>query len=305
MTRQLLCRPCGGLNDMLSQIDHCFRYAKKFDRELWVDTTRSGFGDCFGQYFDPTPKLIFGVPEGHERRSCFPREVQGKIMAYERRWHQDFGNVILLPKGPLLTFDFNRDYEEELLLHEQVGGGHRGIGALRLLTLRSSIASEIKEQLIALGSYIAIHVRHTDYKTDYQGFFARIKEHVGDNKVVLCTDSYECQQYALGVFPNIELASDIPDTQGKTLHGNPAVTSFETNVQALKDLIVISCGREFLYAITESQVVSGFAILALHLRGKGLRNKLWAWLFGEVSFLEKVKPRPRRGFLDRFSGKRP
>ena len=304
MKKQLLCRPCGGLNDMLNQIYLCMSYAKKFDRELWVDTTRSGFGDCFRHYFNTTSEMNFGVPEDHEARSCFPHEVEGKIMTYQRSWHKDFGGVILLPEGPLLTFDFDRDYEEELLIHDQVGGGKQGSGALRVLTLKDNIASEIKEQLIALGSYIAIHVRHTDYKTDYQGFFARIKQKVGDNKVVLCTDSFECQQYAQSVFPNIEMASDIPDTQGKSLHENPEVASFETNVQTLKDLVVISCGREFLYAKTEGKILSGFAILALCLRGKGLRNKLWAWLYGEVSFLQKVKPRPRRGLLDHLANMR-
>ena len=49
--RYLLCRPRGGFNDTLSQIFLCMQYAKKTNRKLIIDTTRSGLHDNFSSYF--------------------------------------------------------------------------------------------------------------------------------------------------------------------------------------------------------------------------------------------------------------
>jgi hypothetical protein len=187
-----------------------------------------------------------------------------------------------------------------LLLHEQCGGGDRAIRVLWFLTLNNQIRFEIKKKLVALGDYIAIHVRHTDLKTDYRSFFHKIKNSVGSKKAVLCTDSYECQMYARNVFPNIKMSSSIPDTQGQSLHDNSELTCFETNVQVLTDLIVLVCSRKMLYTETEGNELSGFTALALRLRGKGLRNKARIFLYGNGSFLGKIKPTPRPGFFNRF-----
>ena len=298
MKKLLLCRPRGGFNDILNQIYLCWEYAKKYDRVLWVDTTRSGFKACLSHYFDATPEMNFGIPGGVDKYSCFPREFEGKILTYESLYQLELHNWTHISGGPLLTFEFDRDYAEELLLHEQCGGGDRAIWILWFLTLNNQISFEIKKKLVALGDYIAIHVRHTDLKTDYRSFYHKIKDSVGSKKAVLCTDSYECQMYARNVFPNIEMSSSIPDTQGHRIHDNSEFTCFETNVQVLTDLIVLACGREMLYSKTENNLLSGFTELALRLRGKGLRNKARIFLYGEGSFLEKIKPTPRRGFFN-------
>jgi len=300
MKKQLLCRPHGGFNDTLNQIYHCWKYAKKYDRVLWVDTTRSGFKDCFSQYFIRTPEMNFGIPKGVEERSCFPQEVEGRILTYESIYQLELHNFTQIPGGNLLTFEFDRDYTEELLLHEQCGGGDRAIRILRFLTLNNKISFAIKKKLVSLGDYIAIHVRHTDLKTNYRSFFHKIKDSVGTKKVVLCTDSYQCQMYAQNVFPDIEISSDIPDTQGRKLHESE-YTCFKTNVQLLTDLNVLVCSRKMLYTETEGNELSGFTELALRLRGERLRDRAWRIIYGDGSFLETTMPKPRHGLLNRFS----
>jgi hypothetical protein len=38
LPRLLVCRPQGGLKDMLCQIEQCCRYAERFDRTVLVET---------------------------------------------------------------------------------------------------------------------------------------------------------------------------------------------------------------------------------------------------------------------------
>ncbi|MEY3069700.1 MAG: hypothetical protein RLZZ456_1399 [Pseudomonadota bacterium] len=51
--RYLLCRPEGGFNDMLCQIELCWHYAEANGRTLIVDSAVTGFGDDFATYLRP------------------------------------------------------------------------------------------------------------------------------------------------------------------------------------------------------------------------------------------------------------
>ena len=47
----LLCRPQGGLNDTLCQIELCWRYAARFNRTLIIDARKSGLHADFSEFF--------------------------------------------------------------------------------------------------------------------------------------------------------------------------------------------------------------------------------------------------------------
>jgi hypothetical protein len=49
--RFVLCMPAGGLNDVLCQIEKCWRYAERHGRKLVIDTAKTGLLDSFDQYF--------------------------------------------------------------------------------------------------------------------------------------------------------------------------------------------------------------------------------------------------------------
>ncbi|MDR1911169.1 MAG: hypothetical protein LBQ52_02325 [Helicobacteraceae bacterium] len=49
--KYIFCRPRGGLNDILCQIDICILYAIDYRRVLYIDTSRSAFLDDFDRYF--------------------------------------------------------------------------------------------------------------------------------------------------------------------------------------------------------------------------------------------------------------
>ncbi len=288
--RILLCRPRGGLNDTLCQIQVCRRYAARWKRRLWVDTSKSGFLECLSEYFLPFPMIEFGIPEDTDEMSCFPTCVQGRVSHYQARYEEAVQAVIESSTGVPLSFDFGRDYPVELLVHEQFGGGLDGGLLLRKMRLERQLAREIRGRIEGLGDYQSVHVRHSDMKTDYRAYFARLKRQVGNSRLLLCTDSYACQRYALDFFPNLSLSWPIPDCSGKPLHGNPLLDRKLVNQQTLTDLMLLAAGRSLHFTKTECGSVSGFVRLAISLRARRLWQRRLGYWLGEPQWLIERRP---------------
>jgi len=67
MPRYVLCRPLGGLNDILCQIERCCRYAVRFDRIVVVETDFPRtiyFADAFDRYFESRDPALILSAEG-------------------------------------------------------------------------------------------------------------------------------------------------------------------------------------------------------------------------------------------------
>ena len=267
--RILFCRPRGGLNDTLNQIHKCKLYSDKFNRELWVDTSRSGLKDSLANYFKPTKHFKFGVPisSSSELGFCYPDCISKDYRSYQSIYVPSDNYVETNSRSPL-TFDFNTDYGHDILVHEQCGGGSSAIRALRLLQLRKEIGSMINDAISSLGEYDAIHVRNTDLATDYRAFFLDIESEV-NRKVVLCTDDNRCQQYAKNFWGDrLILIHDVPATGGRSLHESElfGVDKFSLNVDSILDLFILACCRNLYSRSTNEGVLSGFVILAENLR---------------------------------------
>jgi len=253
--RIVLCRPTSGLNDILVQIDACYQYCKKFKRKLIVDGSISGFLDDFANYFISLDsnisfgKIDFSNPPFDVFPKCLCNDLYNNNGLY---W--DETSAALSKDGFPLTFDFRKDYEEQILVHVGGGGGKRSIFALTKLSLEANVKTHItniiedlKRQSGKNRKYDAIHVRNTDHKTDYKPFFDELKSKL-DKTTVLCTDDYECQQYAKSFFgEKLKILTDIPDLSSseiKTLHLNKNIDRYKTNVDALTDLFLLACSVE-------------------------------------------------------------
>jgi hypothetical protein len=175
-----------------------------------------------------------------------------------------------------ITFDFSKDYDDQILVYEQSGGGADSILMLEKLTLKENIKKHIRAIIEPLGDYDALHVRNTDYKTDYKKFFAEINSKL-DKTVVLCTDSLECQTYAKEFWGSrLKVVTNLPDTKGKTLHENRKLDRFQTNLDTLTDLFVLACSKNLYFTAVKKGWVSGFGNLAksLHERQDLIRKLL-------------------------------
>ena len=258
---------------MLVQMFKCAQYAKASNRILYIDTEKGGFLDSFANYFtsiSPTillGKLDFLTPPFDVFPSCLSDNITTYQAGYDGKKNLFCHTLTNTP----ITFDFSKLYTEQVLVHEQCG---RGVGwkMLEAFKLKENIRQHIATIINSLGEYDAVHIRNTDYKTDYKRFFAEIRDQLG-TKVVVCTDDFECQTYAKSFFGGkLYIVTDIPNTQGKTLHMNAALDRFQTNLNTLCDLFVLACSNNLYFThiepykysgITrEQKYVSGFSRLA-------------------------------------------
>ena len=274
--KYVLCRPRGGLNDMLCEIEKCRMYAQQHGRKLLIDTAFSGFKDHFWRYFElfmPDP-MIEGVLNysALDRMSTLPHFVQGNVSTFQAtRLPTLAGGYVDAKTGEKVSFDFSKAHEETLLLHEQEWAGSLiSAQLLGRLCLTNEVKEIVLEKLATLPKqYDAIHVRHSDYTTNYKDFLASIKSGLTSRNVLICSDSTEVMDYCKSELKESKLyrLSTFDKTHGKPLHqGGSSLGQFETNVEAITDLIALAlCERIYFDYIEQVPTTSGFSSLAATL----------------------------------------
>ncbi|MDR1451389.1 MAG: hypothetical protein LBI57_03530 [Helicobacteraceae bacterium] len=229
--KYLFCRLRGGLNDMLCQIYLCATYALRYRRVVCIDGAVSGFLDDLGRYFAVREELKTWLRFGG---------IDFLSPPFDRYPKRFLHKVLPILDGGLAEFDQNKSYEQQVLFFTSDVGGDDSIDALSFLDLTPNIRSSISKTVQDLGGYDAIHIRHSDYETNYKKFFAEIADRLGGN-VLLCTDSREVQQYAKGLFGDrLICLYEVPDVGGTTLHRNQNLDRYQTNLAALIDLFALA-----------------------------------------------------------------
>jgi len=299
--RIVLCRPYTGLNDMLGNMECCYRYCKKNKRKLYVDGAISGFLDDLSHYFIPLDnnisfkKVDFLQPPF----DVFPNCLNNDLYNYGLKKEEELSTST--SKGRIiLTFDFKKNYKEQILVHAE-GGSKKDIGLFMFtrFKLKEEVKLHIKKTIDDIKSqsgknkkYDAIHVRNTDFKTDYKSYFNNIKNKI-NKTTVLCTDDYGCQQYAKNFFDEkLKIVTDIPDLSAfefKNLHHNKDIDRYKNNVDTLTDLFILACAERVYYApidcgyyindwyYVKPGTISGFQKLSkrLHDNKRIIKNMLY------------------------------
>lgn len=274
----LLCRPHGGLNDTFCQIEKCWRYAEKFGRTLIVDTRKSCLFGEFSDFFTPVEAFIkvkFNTTEidfAINLLDCYPPQLNGMLDIYKPIYSKEHRNFIDKELGAFLTFDFEKDYSESILIHEQCGGGSLSFALLERITISESIRSIILDRIARLDKdYVAIHVRNTDYQTNYESLFNKIYPAVAGKSVLICSDDAEVIAKAKSFFnaSTVLNSSEIPHTNQKPLHDKLTMKSDEDRKASATSSIVDLCalglsGKLYFMNVTADHP-SGFSGLAKHL----------------------------------------
>jgi hypothetical protein len=280
--RYILCRPVGGLNDSLNQIEMCWQYAEATGRTLLIDGMYSGMLDRLDRYFEIQKKQrlqpVFYYPSMAEllnRLTCLPKCVAGKINSYTAIGSAN--NCIDAITGDPLNFDLAHHHQEELLVHHQYGGGTLSYSAIARIQLVTAIAQRIIELKKSHTSYIAVHIRNTDYQTDYEPVFQALRAHAHHRQILVCTDDLRCKRRALEVFgEDLFSATTTPDTAGHSIHANPNLNRWEENCNSLVDLAMLASADQLFITKTTSGLYSGFSMLANHLNHN--RTVLYSFL---------------------------
>jgi hypothetical protein len=274
----LLCIPRGGLNDTFTQIEQCWRYAEEHGRTLLIDARKSGLLGQFSTFFSIRQASIRVVPlvaPAHYRglrrlaiRPFVPRGVGRHRSVYSRGKR----NFIDRKTGGLLSFDFARGHPEALLLHEQCGGGTLGQGLLQRVALAHPLRAEIGRELARLPrDYVAVHVRNTDYCTDYEPFLASIRPAMAGLDVLVCSDDAAAIARARYVLDRSRVltVTRTPQTRHRPLHDSSTHRSRagrrRATIAAITDLLALGGARELHFADVTAGYPSGFSLLARHL----------------------------------------
>jgi hypothetical protein len=280
--RYLLCRPQGGLNDTLVQLELCRRHAERSGRTLIVDLKHSGLRAHFDDIFIAkesfgAPVIAFSPQVARDLDQCVsvrPALLAGRISTFVSDWDSAVDSYVERETRQPIGFDPERDHPETLLVHDQCGGGRRGFRILDRLMLAPELANIVAARLIPLGAdYDAIHVRHTDRSTDYETLFKRCRRLFAGRPLLVCSDSAQVKAYASEVFEGSAIlsAADIPDLSGLPLHIADRTDPRKTTIDLFCDLIAIARSNTFVFTAVEGEagarpMFSGFSVLAELLR---------------------------------------
>jgi hypothetical protein len=152
------------------------------------------------------------------------------------------------------------------------------------------VRTEVRAVLASLPQpYQAVHVRNTDYRTDYRRLFARIRRRVGRSALLVCSDDPAVIQDAEGYF-----AGPILRTPCSVVSSHPTGALHRTDsqetpegrkrvaIESIIDLVCLANADVFYYAPAKSLAnpasvsggrvefrpvswPSGFSMLAEHL----------------------------------------
>lgn len=291
MEKFVLCRPIGGLNDNLCQIEACWRYCERTGRTLVVDTMNSGgFGLPFGLFFKHVQggKTVVFTPSNVflgrlNLLAALPHCVSGRLDSYKA----DYGgqrNFIDSETKTQLTFDMELDHQEPVLVHHQIGGGKISANCVARLRLTDDFKRDVVDRLSTLGTdpYSAVVIRNSsDYQTDYQPVFAKIHRELMGKRLLVCSDDYQVLAHAKATLkgvevlelPNFVQTNGIPIAHYALRVG--ANERYQLTLKAISDLIALAqADKLFLTKIKKNLYgveYSGFTMLSAILsQNKGI-----------------------------------
>jgi len=327
--KYVLCLPKGcGFNDVLCQINEAYKFSKKSNRTLLIDTRLSGLADSLCNYFDlliQDNRIKLNLKDEDlyklNKLTCFPNEFEGKIdWIYHRfaaidskkmntwRYFNSIHNLLKLffyvfnnvklntislktkfianylniRKNKFYTqFDNLETNPAELIVHHMSGGGEESIETLSLFKLKNEIINKINLKIKFLGvDYDAIHIRNTDYKSEYATFLERVKMKTLGRRILLSTDNPDVIYLAKETMKQteiVEIEKYFPKSKRKSspLHfqwGMSKETIQLNNIIMLADLIGMAKSKNLFYPnLTENIHLarfSGFSLLAENLKSR-------------------------------------
>jgi|688.fasta_scaffold45882_6 hypothetical protein len=288
MTKYLICRPHGGMNDSLDVVEQCWRYAERYDRRLLVDMKHSAFCKSLADYFVPLDKsgvdfrYRFKTFSRLDYFTCEPRLAQHRINRYKTRikLHETISELewrmpVETVSGEEIRFDSSKEYSEKILIQESYRIASDADSFLKRVHLISEVADEIYEtmQKFCTQPYVGIHIRNTDLQSDYLQLFGRLQLELEGKRVLVCSDDQDVKSAATKAFPKSEVfsTSEIPFLNGRP-YQRPHLTTLAAErklvIDSLTDLFSLTFASDFHSAsiVNRQEKESGYSQLARRLR---------------------------------------
>ena len=258
--KYLLCRPLGGFNDTLNQIYSCYQYCIKYNRCLLIDTEYNNFiSSSFDNYFtfinNNVINIVYNTEEIYKiinnkiinNNSVYPDILKNILYNYQAIWINDG----FYYKNIKLKLDFTKNYEEDLIIHNDCGRDNNGLNMLSLLKINDWLINIIDSRYNLIEKpYISIHIRNTDYKSDYINLYNEHNDIIDNNNIFLATDSKE----TLIFFKNLKLNKNFYtfieclDEENRPIHKRITINNKkQVVIDTICDLIILSLAEKIIY----------------------------------------------------------
>ena len=161
------------------------------------------------------------------------------------------------------------------------GGGEESIETLSILKLKNEIINKINLKINFMGvDYDAIHIRNTDYKSEYATFLEQVKLKTLGRKIFLCTDNPDVIRVAKETMDQTEIV--LIEKYFPRSKTNSSPTHFQwglskeaihlNNIIMLADLIGMAKSENLFYPNLSENIhqakFSGFSLLAENLKSR-------------------------------------
>ncbi len=274
----MICRPMGGLNDILCQIHRCNLYAIKTNRKLIVDTKDTHYGQPFLDHFESLSDRIiladyqFRPPleETFPKINCDYRD-QIKFtteLGYHFPGHSDS-----------LSLDLNTDYGSRCILYQNHGGGQGSFDIVNFFVVRQPIVVMIRNLLSKLpNGYIGVHIRGTDFIDTEEtptvwAQIDRFSSQILNTDIFLATDSTDILNYfskksAKNRVYNFS-ANIIRDNLPLHMLGKSVMSNEQKNflnISTIIDLALLAYSNSVHLPVRTKRGYSGFGQLAMFLQ---------------------------------------
>ena len=119
--------------------------------------------------------------------SVVPNFLAGDCHRYDAHFDFELGYFVERTTRKLITFDFDKDYAEPLVHHGSGRVNGASVAALSRLRLHDNLSDELIRRLKSIcTNYVSIHIRNTDYTTNYQPLLNQIKNSLLCRTAKLC-----------------------------------------------------------------------------------------------------------------------
>jgi len=262
MNKYLYTFVSGGMNDILCQVQRSIDYAKKYNRIIYFDKK-----DVTFEFWN-----IFNI-------NCSEVKIINDI---------NQTTISLIDNKNIKQLDYSRDYDSNLLVFYKPGGGNDSHNLISYLTLKEDIIKQFYERLNEIyDSYIGIHIRNTDIKSNINKLLHLIKDKNFDC-IFLSTDDL----HTLNLFQNIygdrirSFSRLIPLNNNNSLHHCKNINKNIKNTDAILDLLCLANASDLycaemlnhpsLDSTTQKKLLfGGYSRLAIYLHNnKQLMKKL-------------------------------
>jgi hypothetical protein len=265
---------------MFCQIGLCLDYCNRSGRVLLVDTVSAGFGESLEYYFDAPPNAIVSQEDIQsllraESVSIFPAHLCKSGLNYNKRWNDDLLAFSTDEDRSSLNLDFSKSYAERIIVHHACGGGMHGKSVMHQFPISRSLRTIIAQRRLALPEeYIGVHIRHTDYRTDYHSLIDQLLKYEAIREqrapIYLATDNPEVVEYAVHKLPSPIFNFARLIHVDRNLHTTEKLPKVIVNLDAFCDLFLLASATHFVAAKMIQGSYSGFTVLANHWFGDKL-----------------------------------